>query len=143
MGSLLDKFLELEKPEKAKPPEELKPPPKAPKTIDVVEEQQEGLGIIQQIAMELVSDWDFLKGLGRSIKKVFPKQLKGINLRTSNEKIVEQFDRKIKEVNEIYDVVEQLKKQKEGDYRIVMNELKKKLEKQKEKIENENNNTRI
>jgi len=135
MGLLEKALKSMEEFEKVKPPEELKPPPKAPKKIDVIEEQQVGLGIIQQIAMELVSDWDFLKGLGRSIKKVFPKQLKGINLRTSNKKIVEQFDEKIKDINEVYDIVEKLKIEKAGDYRIVMNELKKKLEKQKAKVE--------
>jgi len=128
MASLLDKFLELEEEPKEIKKEDLHQPPKAEEIIDEVEEKQD-LGIIQQIAMELVNDWDFLKGLGRSIKKVFPKQFKGVNLRTSNKKIVEQFDKKIKEVNEEYDVVDIWKREKKGDFTGVINEFKNKVEK--------------
>lgn len=114
----------------------LQPPkiPKIPKIIKKEEkiEEQEGLGIIQQIARELVSDWDFLKGLGRAIKKVFPNQLKGINLRTSNKKIVEQFDERIKKINKEYDIIEKLKRQKKGDFVGVIDEFKNKIAKIRE-----------
>lgn len=132
--SLLEKALKSMEEPKEQIFEDSKPP-KAPKIE--VEVKQEGLGIIQQIAMELVNDWDFIKGLGRSIKKVFPKQFKGVNLRTSNKKIVEQFDEKIKEVNEEYDIVEKLKREKKGDFTGVINEFKNKVA----KIRGQNNGT--
>ena len=61
------------------------------------------------------------------IKHQFPNQFKEVNTRTKGKVMINQFNRKLKEVNETLDIIEKLKKGKKGDYTGVIDEFKNKL----------------
>lgn len=111
--------------------EDLNPPPKP-----VIKKPAKSLKIdFNKIANKAY----FQRFIQNLFKDIMPEMFKGIDFRVSKDVAVEIFDNKIDDINKVYDAVEKLKQGKTGDYRIVMNELKKKLAKQKVKVENGTN----
>lgn len=72
----------------------------------------------------------FQRFIQNLMKDIMPEQFKGIDFRVSKEVAIERFDNKINEIE----------RGSKGAFKEVIKELKLKLAKQKEKIENESNN---
>ena len=131
--SLLDKFLKLEEPKEVKI-EDLKPP-KPPEIPEISKEKLTG-------DINIDYEWtarnsSFQTFMVEFVKHHFPNQFKGVNTRTTGKKMANQFNKKLKEVNETFDIVEKLKQEKKGDFTGVMNEFKNKVL----KIRGQNNGT--
>lgn len=127
--SLLDKLDKFE--QKEEPLQQLKPP-KPPKII--IEEPTKDLKIdFDKIAKKSY----FQRFIQNLFKDILPEQFKGVDFKASREIAVERFDNKINEINEVYNVAEQLKREKKGDYAGVMKEFKELLKKREERLKNE------
>lgn len=75
----------------------------------------------------------FQRFIQNLFKDIMPEMFKGIDFRVSKDVAVEIFDNKIDGINTI---VKEIERGSKGAFNLVVKELKEKLAKQKEKIEN-------
>ncbi|GAH23505.1 unnamed protein product, partial [marine sediment metagenome] len=55
----------------------------------------QGDNIVGKVCAELISDTDFKRAIARTLKKLFPDQLKGVEIHTSDKKLEQQVSKKI------------------------------------------------
>lgn len=129
MANLLDKFLELEEPKEikikdSKPPTPVtKKPPKAPKIIDDIE-----LDEVDKITFEEIANSSEFKRLVYLIQ--FGKTHRGKST---------DLERKLIKRQQEITIIQEIERGSKGAFSLVVKELKEKLTKQKEKIENGTN----
>jgi len=69
--------------------------------------------------------------------KIIVPGFKGVPTRAKREVMKGEFDKRVKQIKEVSDIVTEMRRAKVGDYREVMKELKEKLAQKKEEVEHE------